>query len=95
MLFSSVGPCTQGVYLRLFRTIPEAASAGPSRSAWPIAIRYRAEAGRIVPMRNHAWAFDSDWWSSAYELGDGSIIARAPIPVPLWLPRHSREPREG
>jgi hypothetical protein len=27
MLFSSVGPYAQGVYLRLFRTIPDAASA--------------------------------------------------------------------
>jgi hypothetical protein len=84
MLYALVDSDHQSDRVRLFPSVMAAQAADPSRPARPVSVRFCAEARLIVPLWTDPCAFDPDWRTPAYDLGDETIMARAPIPAPLF-----------
>ena len=91
LLYTTTSPDCQGDRIRLYPS-PEAARSGvnDSRLVHGVAVVLDRGDHRIIPTWTDPQIFDSAWMTPAELLADGSIIAKGPIPAPLFVRGSSR-----
>jgi hypothetical protein len=87
MLYTTTSSDDQVDRIRLFPS-PEAAVeavAHPVRAVHGVAVILDRGDHRLIPLWTDPQVFDSAWTAPAELLADRSIIARCPIPAPLFV----------
>ncbi|WP_406696880.1 hypothetical protein V5E97_38430 [Singulisphaera sp. Ch08] len=87
MLYTTTASDHQVDRIRLFPS-PEAAAeadANDVRTIHGVAVTLDRGVHRVIPLWTDPQVFDSAWTAPAELLADRSIIARCPIPAPLFV----------
>ena len=87
MLYTTTASDNQVDRIRLFPS-PEAAVGADSnaaRTVHGVAVILDRGDHRLIPLWTDPQVFDSAWTAPAELLADRSIIARCPIPAPLFV----------
>jgi hypothetical protein len=86
LLYTTTPPDQQVDRIRLYPN-PEAARADANDELTIHGVAVHLDRGdhRIIPLWTDPQLFDPAWMTPAELLADGSIIARGPIPTPLFM----------
>lgn len=87
MLYTTTSSDSQVDRIRLFPSAEAAvqADASAARAVHGVAVILDRGDHRLVPLWTDPQMFDSAWTAPAELLADRSIIARCPIPAPLFV----------
>jgi hypothetical protein len=86
MLYTFTHPADQRDRILLYPSIAAArAAAGDDGSIRGLAVRFDTMGRRLAPLWTDPRSLDPRWTTAAYADGDGTIIARGPIPECLFV----------
>ena len=86
VLYTIRRPVVWGHYVHLFPSATAARTAAEAGDAvLAVAVRFDAPARRITPLWTDADRFDPAWSAPAELYPDGSVVARGPVPGPLFV----------
>lgn len=86
-MYTITRPEAQGDRITLFPS-PDCARAmaGAGKPILRVAVRHDERCRRVSPLWTDPVLFDPSWTAPAELCADGSVIARGPIPEPLFIP---------
>jgi hypothetical protein len=86
MLYTVVRPESRGDPVYLFPSTAAARAATDGHlPPVGVAVRFDGPSRRVLPLWTDAERFDPEWSAPARIDPDGSIVARGPIPGPLFV----------